>query len=96
MNVSFVQFNAVFDMISRRIENNFEPSPLTVGALAKIPDWSCPETGLPGAASAKQILERKNKNLKVIKCSRLVETSVAWSEIQCGTYCMSQEGTNYL
>jgi hypothetical protein len=59
MNVSFLQSNAVFDMISRRIENNFEPSPLTVGALAKIPDWSCPETGLPGAASAKQILERK-------------------------------------
>jgi ERCC4-type nuclease len=59
MNVSFLQSNAVFDMISRRIKNNFEPSPLTVGALAKIPDWSCPETGLPGAASAKQILERK-------------------------------------
>ena len=33
---------------------------MTNGTLARLPDWSCAETGLPGAPTAKQMLQRQD------------------------------------
>ena len=50
----------------RRETNHYEPQPLTHGSLARLPDWSCAETGLPGSPTAQQMLQRQD-SLELVK-----------------------------